>query len=141
MQDITLFIQHHWMLSLALIAVAIALIILEFFRFKQGGTRLNPTQVTRLMNHEEAVIVDIRTPEAYASGHIIDAMSLPLSSFQEKAKKLEKFKSKPIVIVCMTGTDSPRATALLKQQGFNNVQLLAGGIRAWRDANLPLVKE
>ncbi|MEO8401877.1 MAG: rhodanese-like domain-containing protein [Gammaproteobacteria bacterium] len=140
MQDIQLFIQNHLMLCLGLAIVLVILVIVEFIKIKRGGNRLTPAKMTQLINHEKAVIIDVRAQDAFLSGHIVGAISLPLSDIKNKMKKIEKFKSQPVVIICAAGTESSRAAAILTQEGFNNVQTLNGGIRAWRDAELPLVK-
>jgi len=139
MQDIVLFIQHHWLLALALIVVLSTLLVLEFMNQKRGSKQLSPAQATLLINHSDAIVVDIRNTSQFTEGHIIGALSIPLEEIKDKWKKLEKFKSQPVVIVCMSGTDSPRAASLLTEQGFS-VRILAGGIRAWLDADMPLVK-
>lgn len=139
MQDTLSFISHHVALFLALIVVLIILIILEFLKIKRGTTRLSPAQVTRLINHDKGVVIDIRSVDAFTNGHITGALSLPLNDLKDKIKKIEKFKAQPIIVVCATGIDSPKAATLLLQQGFQ-AQILNGGIRAWADAELPLVK-
>lgn len=139
MQEIVQFMQHHEMLSLALIIIFILLIIIEFVRLKRGSNQISPNQLISMINHQNAVVVDIRAPDAFASGHIVDAISLPLADIDGKHKKLEKFKSHPIVIVCTAGVESQKAAAQLEKNGFNAL-ILAGGIRAWRTAEMPLVK-
>lgn len=139
-QDIVLFIQHNLLLVLALVIVLLLLIIFEFIKQKRGALRLSPSKAVHLMNHADAVIVDIRNPEAFAKGHPVGAISLPLTELNEKQKRLEKYKSKSIIVVCNTGAEAQRAAALLKKLGFN-ANVLAGGIRAWQDAGIPLVKE
>jgi rhodanese-related sulfurtransferase len=84
--------------------------------------------------------VDIRASSLYSDGHIIGSVSLPLSDLKEKISKLDKFKTQPIVIACASGVESSRASDLLKDKGFD-VRILSGGIRAWTEASLPLVKE
>jgi rhodanese-related sulfurtransferase len=140
MQDILPFLQRHGSLAFVLVIVLILLVILEFIKQKQGARRLSPLQTTQLINHENAVIVDIRSVDAFAKGHITSAVSLPLADLEQQIKKLDKFKSSPIVIVCATGLESARAANLLIQKGFNTF-ILAGGIRSWQDANIPLVKD
>jgi rhodanese-related sulfurtransferase len=139
MQDISLFIHHHSMLSLALAAVLALLIIVELMRMKRNTNQISPTAATTLINHQNAVVVDLRNTDAFVKGHIVDAISLPFKDINDKYKKIEKFKSQPIVLVCSTGIESPRAETLLTQKGFN-VFILAGGIRAWQTADLPLIK-
>jgi len=140
MQDIMLFIVHHRILSLSLVSVVILLIILEFIKLKSSATRLTPAEVTELLNHQNAVIVDIRSAAQFKEGHIVGSLSLPMAELEQKVKKLEKFKSQPMIIVCASGLESPRAAVLLGKQGFN-IRILGSGMRAWREAAMPLVKE
>ena len=139
MQDISTFIQHHPMLILGLAIILIALVIVEFIKQKRNANRISPTQATQLMNHSDAAIIDIRSSDAFLNGHIVNAVSLPSNELPNKTKQLEKFKSRPIVIVCSAGLESPRIASSLMQQGFN-AQALAGGMRAWIEAEMPLVK-
>lgn len=139
MQDFITFLQFHWLLSLTFVVVIFTLLIIEFVKQKQSATQLSPTQATLMINHQDAVVVDLRSSILFNDGHIIGAQSIPFSELNEKSKKLEKFKSKPIILVCLVGMESPRAAASLKESGFH-VHTLAGGMRAWLDADLPIVK-
>jgi rhodanese-related sulfurtransferase len=139
MQDIVLFMQHHGTLTMAFAIVLLLLIIIEFIRLRRGTNQISPAELTTLINRQNAVIVDLRAPEAYTSGHIVEAVSLPSKDVDEKYKKLEKFKSNPLVLVCATGLESQKAASILIKHGFN-VFILAGGIRAWQTAEMPLVK-
>lgn len=139
MQDILLFINHHLPLFTALAIVLVILIILEFIKLKRGAIRLTPARLTQLINHHKAVIIDIRSADAFKAGHVTGAISIPFSELKQKMKTIEKFKSQPIVIICATGVDSPKAAVLLMQQGIP-AQMLHGGIRAWREAEMPLIK-
>ncbi len=139
MQDILLFMNHHLALVTLLAIILVMLVILEFIKIKRGAKRLTPAEVIHVINHDKGVVIDIRSSDAFATGHITGAISLPLSHLAEKIKKIEKFKLQPIVIVCATGADSPKAAVILAEQGFQ-AKLLNGGMRAWRDAEMPLVK-
>ncbi len=139
MQDILSFIHNHLALTSLLAVVLIGLIIVEFIKLRRGTHQLSPARAVQLMNHNKAVVLDIRGSETFLAGHIVGAISLPLSEINTKLKKIEKFKSQPIVITCATGMDSQKAAALLNQQGFQTY-ILAGGMRAWRDAEMPIVK-
>ena len=139
MQDILLFINHHLVLFTVFTIILGILVILEFIKLKRGATRLTPARLIQLINHHKAVVVDIRSLDAFKAGHITSAISLPLNELKNKMKTLEKFKSQPIVVVCATGADSPKAAVLLTEQGIQ-AQILNGGIRAWREAEMPLVK-
>lgn len=140
MQDFFIFIQNHWLPATAVVVVFILLIIIEYIRGQRGAKRVSPIELTQLINHQNAVVVDIRGKEAFLTGHIIGALSIPLEELTNKYKKLDKFKSQPIVLVCAAGLESPKAVSILAKYGVNPL-ILAGGIRGWRDAEMPLVKD
>lgn len=139
MQDFIVFIQQHSTLALLLVVILISLSILEFFRLRKKGQQLTPSQATQLINHQNALVVDLRSAEQYAKGHIIDSLSLPYAEFKEKSKKLEKMKNRPLILVCAKGFDSPKVAASLSDQGYH-VHTLGGGIDSWIHADLPLLK-
>ncbi|OGT65596.1 MAG: hypothetical protein A3J38_04180 [Gammaproteobacteria bacterium RIFCSPHIGHO2_12_FULL_45_9] len=139
MQDIILFAQQHWLLALAVLVILIALAILEFIRLQRQTWQINPGQLTQLINHENAIVIDIRTADTYQKGHIVDAISLPMQDLQDPTKKMEKHRTKPIAIVCEAGISSQKVAALLKKAGYNACSL-KGGMRAWKDADMPVVR-
>lgn len=102
-----------------------------------GG--INTTEAVTLINRQKGVLIDVREPAEYAAGHAGGARSVPLSKL-DGAADLPKNKSLPLVVLCATGARSARAVAMLKKQGYENVRSLNGGLRAWREANLPVEK-
>jgi rhodanese-related sulfurtransferase len=92
-----------------------------------------------LINREKAVLIDVSEPEEYAKGHPNGARNVPLGKL-EGSKDLPSNKALPLVLVCPTGARASRAAALLRKAGYENVQSLAGGFNAWREANLPIEK-
>jgi rhodanese-related sulfurtransferase len=104
-----------------------------------GAGRVSAADAVRLINREKAVLIDISEPAEYAAGHAVGARSVPLASL-ETSRELPKNKSLPLVVVCPNGARAPRAVALLKKLGFENTTALAGGLAAWRAANLPTEK-
>ena len=141
MQDILSFLQYHWLLSAALIIIFLFLMILEFAKIRRGSNRLSPAQVTQLINHENAAIIDVRSPDMYVTGHVISSLSMPTRELNDKIKRIEKFKAQPVIIVCATGVESTQAQSLLEKNGFLRTYVLEGGIRAWKAADMPLVKD
>jgi rhodanese-related sulfurtransferase len=139
MQDILQFIQHHLMLSAALALILVVLIALEFIKIKRGARSLTPSQVVQMMNRQNTPVIDLRSFDTFLLGHIVGAVSIPMSELEAKLKKIEKFKLQPIVLVCGTGIESGRAAATLIKHGFHP-QILSGGMQAWRDAEMPVVK-
>lgn len=139
MHDLIIFMQNHSALAAALIALLLILSVLEFIRLKLKAAELTPAEVTRLINRQNALVVDVRNSEAYETGHIVDAVSIPHTELKDKSTKLDKLRDRPIILVCNAGLDSVRTATTLKEKGFN-VHVLGGGIQAWRRADLPLVK-
>ncbi len=134
------FFQNHPALVLALLAVIGALIWSLFAGRSRGVERINPTDVTRLINSSDAVVLDVRADTEYRKGHIINAINVPQGQLQTQLASLNKYKSRPIITVCRNGQESARAGVVLKQQGFDQVHTLSGGLVTWETANLPLAK-
>jgi rhodanese-related sulfurtransferase len=103
-----------------------------------GGASVNTLQATQLMNRENALVLDVREPAAYAAGHILGARNLPLAELDKRAGELDKYKAKPVIVHCDTGNAAARAVGQLKARGFTNVVSLAGGFRAWLQGGLPV---
>ena len=101
------------------------------------GAAISPTEAVRLINREKAVVIDVCEPQEYAAGHVAGARSVPLGSLQD-AKGLPTNKALPLVVVCASGARATRAVGVLRKAGYANAQALAGGLKAWRDANLPV---
>lgn len=138
MQQYIQFVQNHWQLFIALIVVA-GLLIFEEIRGKaHGGKRLSSLEVVALMNHENAVIVDLRSKQLFEKGHVLGAINASPDNFNEAIKKIEDAKNKPVVLVDANGTTVMAAVAKLQKQGFMQLYSLVGGMDAWRSANMPL---
>src|SRR5579862_444794 len=140
MQEITTFLGQHSGLTLALAMIALFLVVVEFMRLKRKTASLSALQVTQMINHDQAVIIDIRSSDVYKKGHIIDAVSISANELSETPKKLDKYKSKPIIVVCNAGLESQKLAAQLLKQGYNAFAL-SGGMRAWNAANMPFVRD
>src|SRR5215510_8879427 len=98
------------------------------------------TAAVQLINRRDAHIVDVREPNEFKAGHIPNARNVPLGKIEEGAKVLEKYKTKPILMVCQTGARSGQAAGKLRNQGFAEVVTLAGGRNAWPQAGRPVDK-
>lgn len=138
MEQLTQFVTHHWQLWLALIVVLIVIFIHELISQKKRGKELSTAAAVEMINHENAVIMDIRDAEAFRTGHIIDAIHALPDDFSQQ--RMDKYKTKPIILVCARGLQSAPLAAKLRTQGFTQPMVLAGGISAWQTDNLPLIK-
>ena len=132
------FIIDNWYLILIAVASGVML-LLPALRGATGGT-LSAAAAVHLINREKAVVLDICEPEEFAAGHVNGARNLPLSQFEEKLASTVKNKQLPVVLVCATGARAARAEAVAKKLGYEKAQALAGGMKAWRDAGLPVEK-
>jgi len=140
MQEIILFTQHHIALVIALVIVLILLAIFEYIKSKKSVAHLSPALATQMINHQNAVVLDIRTREIYTAGHIVNAISIPMAELEKNYHKLNTSKTQPIIVICGTGAESPIAASLLTQKGFN-IFILANGMRGWKEADMPLIKD
>jgi rhodanese-related sulfurtransferase len=86
------------------------------------------------------VLVDVRSANQFKDGHINGARNVPGDQIAAGAAALEKLKDKTLIMCCDSGTTSGAAARKLMQQGFNQVFNLRGGLAAWRQDNLPVVK-
>ncbi len=106
----------------------------------RGIKEVDCVAALQLINHKNALVLDVREDEEFKAGHILSSMHIPLGKLGERANELEKYREQPIVMVCRSGVRSGSACGLLGKLGFAQVYTLAGGIMAWQKANLPLEK-
>lgn len=106
----------------------------------RGIKEVDSTAALQLINHKNALVLDVREEGEYALGHILSSKHIPLGKLNERIGELEKFKEQPIVVVCRTANRSSMACATLGKSGFTQAYILAGGITAWQKGNLPLEK-
>ena len=132
------FVLDNWYLFVTAL-VSGALLLWPTLAGGVGGGKVSAADAVRLINREKAVLIDVSDPAEYAAGHAVGARSVPLAGL-ETSRDPPKNKSLPLVVVCPTGTRAQRAVVLLKKLGFENTTSLAGGLAAWRAANLPTEK-
>ena len=132
------FIVDNWML----ISIAIASGGLLMWPVLQGATAsgLNATAAVQLINREKAVVIDVCEPAEFAAGHVGGAKNIPLSQLESKLGGAVKNKALPLILVCQSGARSGGAVAIAKKLGYEQAQSLAGGLGAWKTANLPVEK-
>jgi len=140
METYWLFFAEHWALSSAFVVLLILFAFNEWRNHGSGSSVVSPQELVGLMNHSRAGVVDIREKEAFEQGHILGAINIRLSDMESKKKLLNKYRSKPIVVVCQNGMSSSKAVQWLKKEGFDEVYILRGGIENWKIENLPVSK-
>jgi len=139
MEKIPEFIANHLFLVSLLVAIS-SLLFWNIFFSAMGASQIVPAEVTHLINHEDAALLDVRNAEDFERGHIINAVNIDVATLGDREKELDKYKDKTVVICCAQGTESIRIARSLKMKGFEKLYSLKGGISAWQNANLPLTK-
>jgi rhodanese-related sulfurtransferase len=139
MQQLAEFAGNHVLLMLGLLGSFALVAGYELRQRAQGVLQISPGDAVRLINRS-AVIVDVRGPEAFSAGHIVNARNLTLAEIEKDPDALKKNKSKVVLTVCDSGAQSGKAATLLRKAGYENTFSLRGGIAAWRAENLPLAK-
>ncbi len=132
------FAGNHPLLVSALVFSFFVLIFTELQRNARGLVNVEPQDAVRLIN-SDAVVIDLRSPEAFARGHIVNAKNMPYEDLPANTEKIAKYAKKVIVAVCDAGVTSSKVVDSLRKTGLENVYGLKGGINAWTQANLPLV--
>lgn len=108
---------------------------------RRGGAReVTPAEAVLLINREHALILDVRNEAEFAGGHIAGAKNIPLAVLASRLAELQQYKEKPLLVNCQGGVRSTNACGVLKKAGFAQIHNLTGGMNAWNEARLPLVK-
>ncbi|MDR2154854.1 MAG: rhodanese-like domain-containing protein [Burkholderiaceae bacterium] len=130
------FLLANWMLILVAL-ISGSLLLAPMLRGGVGGG-VTPGEAVQLINREKAVVVDVCQPDEYRAAHVGGAKNIPLGELQEKLPAAVKNKSVPLVLVCASGMRSGRAAVIARKLGYEKAQSLTGGLKGWREANLPV---
>jgi rhodanese-related sulfurtransferase len=104
----------------------------------RGIKEVNSAEALQLINHKNALILDVREDSEYKSGHILNAKWIPLGKLAQRIGELERYREQSIVVVCRSGHRSASACSTLGKQGFTQAYNLSGGVMGWQKSNLPL---
>ncbi len=122
--------------------VLLAIIIsTEARRFTQSYQDVDPDEAVRLINRENAALLDLREDSERVGGTIRNARHVAVSTLDQHLDELKPLKDTPLVAFCASGVRAPAACRLLKKHGFSKVYNLKGGLTAWQQANMPVVKK
>lgn len=130
------FLIENWMLLVMAVASGLGLLLPVLSK----GSGLDPQSMVQLMNRDKAVIIDVCEPDEFALGHVMGAKNVPLSQLDAKLPQVVKNKSTQVIMVCQVGPRATRAAASARKLGYEKVQSLAGGLRAWVAASMPTEK-
>ena len=128
-----------------LVLIAIVLIsggMLLWPALRKGGRGgVSTGEATQLINRRNAVVVDLRSADEFANGHLPAARNLPFGEFEAKIGQFVKNRNNPLLLVCQSGQQSHKAQRAAKEAGFAEVHVLDGGVNAWQKAGMPVVKQ
>ncbi|WP_024929515.1 rhodanese-like domain-containing protein [Methylophilus sp. OH31] len=134
------FLKQNVLLIGLAVGSGLALLLPMLSRSVAGITSLSVTEAVILMNRQSALVLDVREPDEFAQGHLQGARNVPLSQLSARLKELEKFRDKPVLVVCERGRRANTAAKLLKAQQFTTLNVLKGGMQAWIEAKMPSSK-
>jgi len=121
-------------------AWVLTLVMLLWTEQNKAGKSVGTHEATRMINKENAVVLDIRPKKEYVTGHITNAIHIPASDIDNHMTELNKHKQKPIIVVCNLGQTAGAVSKKLKNVGFENVVRLSGGMTEWKSQSLPVIK-
>jgi rhodanese-related sulfurtransferase len=134
------FLQHN--LLWAALAVASGLwLLVDFIRQQNDKTLLSPLNATLLINREDAVLVDVRPQGEFDQSHLPNAHSLPFADLERRSAELNKFRERPLILYCSSGSRAAAAIAALKKAGFPRLYNLRGGFFEWEKAGQPVSRK
>jgi len=135
--DFFVFVSQQWLL------VSVLLVLIYVFAFTErlrGGKPISAHEVTRLLNSDSGILLDIRESKEFSAGHIAGAINIPMARFSERLSELEKYRDKTIVIADKMGQHAGQVGKQLKQANYT-ARRLQGGVNEWSNQNLPLVRK
>jgi rhodanese-related sulfurtransferase len=135
------FVQKNIWLVMIAVASGALFIWPTIAKLFSRGREVGVAEAVQLINRKDAVIVDVREPNEFKTGRIPHARNIPVDRISERVKELEKLKTKPLLLVCQTGSRSAQACAGLLKDGFAQAVALSGGMAAWQQAGMPVEKD
>ena len=135
------FVFKHWDLFLALIIIIGMMFSSNVMSYVRGYKNIDSFEAVHKMNHEEALMLDVREDKEVQEGIVLGARHIPLANLKARLAELDAYKEKPVIISCRSGHRSAVACAQLRKQGFASVFNLKGGMLAWQSAGMPVHKE
>jgi rhodanese-related sulfurtransferase len=138
MDKLVEFTSNHTLLVLALMVSFFVVVFSELRRKASGLVNIEATAAVNLINND-AVVIDLRSVDAFSKGHIVSARNIPSDELDAKIGSLGMMKSKTIIAVCDAGIASSKAVTTLRAAGFDSVYGIKGGMTGWSQTGLPVV--
>ncbi len=132
------FIGNHLVLSSMWLVTAGAIF---YYQQRTGSSSVGPQQAVMLINRKDGIVLDVREKKEFDTGHIVDAINIPLAKLKQRLPELKKYKEKPVIVACKLGQHSSEAAKQLQADGFAEVYRLSGGVTEWKAQSLPLIQK
>ena len=136
-ENLFLFVSNHPFLVGAFFVLLVLFVSNEM---KRGGKSVSVQELVNLVNRDKAVVLDVRDRKEFVAGHITDALNVPHGALANRLDELSKHKDQPLVVVCKMGQHAGACGTILRKAGFEQVMKLSGGMAAWSEQGLPVVK-
>ena len=141
MEQLITFASNNGMLSAVWVALVVMIIVMTVKMKMSPIKQISTQDLTFLMNREEGVALDIRKENEFKAGHILEAINMPSEKISKNGfTSLEKYKDKPIIVVCAAGMSAVQIANDLFKGGFTRVSVLKGGMNSWTSEGLPVAK-
>jgi rhodanese-related sulfurtransferase len=141
MDQITEFASNNLILVMSFVAVLFMLLYGEYKRLTRCYGEVTPNEAVLMMNHDNAMVLDVREANEYSDGKIKGSKHIPLGSLKQRMDEIKDFKDQKVIVVCRSGNRSGQASETLCKSEYGQVFNLKGGVMAWQSDNLPLVKK
>ena len=138
MNDIISFAQQHLFMVVTWLVLLIAIIVNEWLNKSKKAPALSPQHLVDLMNNQNVKVLDIRNHQNFRQGHILNSHNIVWQN--QDINPFKPLQNDSLVIVCQQGNSASQLAEKLQKEGFSKVQILAGGLSAWQQNNLSLVK-
>lgn len=138
MSNLSQFISANLLLCTVFVLAVLVYLIFEIRQARSGRFQLSTQAAISLTNREKGIFLDIRDGKQYNESHIVGAINSPFANLKSSTKFLNKYKNAPIVVYCITGSQSANACDLLKKDGYDKAYTLKGGFKQWLNDKLPI---
>ncbi len=141
MDQITEFASNHLILVTSFVVILFMLLYGEYKRLTRCYGEVSPNEAVLMMNHDDAMVLDVREANEYSDGRIKGSKHIPLGNLKQRLEEIKDYKDQKVIVVCRSGNRSGQASEVLCKSEYSQVFNLKGGVLAWQSDNLPLVKK
>ncbi len=136
MFEFSLFLTDYWYYSFPLF---MTIILWSRYEMNRGGNKISCSDLTKLVNKNSALLIDLRSSDEFNKGHIANSLNMPHDDFKNYSHQIPPDLDKPIVLICSMGRQSGNIGESLRKDKYTNINILSGGIMTWQQDGLPLI--